>query len=425
MEQGDLVMSKRTRRTKAFFAAALTAALLVVAGTAAATDLHTWSDGELAILKSLSLKSLPPPPPDPSNKYSTDPAAVALGKKLFFDNRLSGNLKVSCATCHPKNLNFADNLPLAHGMGTTSRRTMPLIGAAYNTWLFWDGRKDSLWAQALGPIESAVEHGFTRTQCVAVIIEHYSEEYAKVFGPLPELTERDLPPHAKPDVGEPASLKAWVSLPAGKREAVNRIYVNMGKAIASFVATIMPTPARFDDYVDAALAADTDAMMKLMDNDEVKGLRLFIGKGKCTNCHIGPLFTNGLFHNTGVPRTEEMGPDNGRADAISQVLADEFNCLSPYSDAKRSQCAALRFIDTDTAKYIGAFKTPTLRNVAERAPYMHAGQFATLSEVLRFYRDLPPGKRAADLEHGSLTDVELDQLEAFMRTLSAPLTYAE
>ena len=80
-------------------------------------------------------------------------------------------------------------------------------------------------------------------------------------------------------------------------------------------------------------------------------------------------------------------------------------------------------MDTNTAKYIEAFKTPTLRNVAERAPYMHAGQIATLRDVLKFYRDLEPGKRSPDLEHGDLSDTELDQLEAFLRALSSPLTY--
>jgi len=162
-----------------------------------------------------------------------------------------------------------------------------------------------------------------------------------------------------------------------------------------------------------------------MNNNEVKGLRLFIGRAKCTNCHTGPLFTNGDFHNIGVPQPANLPSDNGRAAAIGKVLADEFNCLSKYSDAGLRDCAELRFIDTDTEKYIGAFKTPTLRNVAERPPYMHAGQISTLKEVLEFYRDLKPEQRSADLEHGDLNDLELQQLETFLRTLSSPLKFAE
>ncbi len=408
-----------------FHIAALTLALLLVAGKGRCMDLHTWTDDQKSVLKSLWIGSLPPVPDDPSNKYDTDPRAVAFGKKLFFDDRLSGNLKVSCATCHPENPNFADDLPLAHGMGTTNRRTMPLIGVAYNTWLFWDGRKDSLWAQALGPFESAVEHGFTRTQCVSVILENYRDEYERIFGPLPEFMKRDLPPLAKPSMEEPAALKAWIILAPEKRVAITRVYANMGKAIAAFVRTIMPTPSRFDQYVEAVMADDPDKMLATLSNEEVKGLRLFIGKAKCTNCHTGPLFTNGTFHNTAVPKADGLPEDDGRSSAIAKVLADEFNCYSQYSDAEHGDCVNLRFIDTATYKYIGAFKTPTLRNVAERAPYMHAGQIPTLRKVLEFYRDLPPERRPADLEHGSLNDMELSQLEAFLRTLSSPLQYAK
>jgi len=419
-------LNKGNRLIKSIYTTLLIALImLLMPAISWSLDLHTWSEDEKAVLRSLWIGSLPPLPEDPSNKYSADPKAADLGRKLFFDSRLSGNLKVSCATCHPSNMNFADSLPLAHGIGTTTRRTMPLIGTAYSTWLFWDGRKDSLWAQALGPIESPVEHGFTRTQCASVIMEHYKKEYSEIFGPLPDFSERDLPLQAKPSADEPVALKAWITLPREKREAITGVYANMGKAIAAFVGTIVPTPSRFDLYAEAALRGNPSAMLAAMTNDEVKGLRLFIGKAKCTNCHSGPLFTNGGFHNVGVPQPEKLPPDSGRSDAIAKVLADEFNCLGIYSDAKRSDCAELRFMDTATYKYFGAFKTPTLRNVAERAPYMHAGQIPSLRKVLEFYRDLKPGQRAADLEHGDLTDPELEQLDAFLRTLSSPLKFAE
>ena len=212
-------------------------------------------------------------------------------------------------------------------------------------------------------------------------------------------------------------------MPEENREAVNRIYVNMGKAIAAFVRTILPQPSRFDTYVEAAIQGEQETMSTILTPDEVQGLRVFIGKAKCINCHNGPLLTNGDFHNVGVPQPVSLPPDNGRADGIIKVLADEFNCLEKYSDADPQECAELRFMDTDTTKYMRAFKTPTLRNVAERAPYMHAGQIAKLQDVLKFYRDLKPENRSPDLEHGDLSDTELKQLEAFLRTLSGPLTY--
>jgi len=112
----------------------------------------------------MSLDRLGPMPHDPGNRWADNPAAAALGQRLFFDGRLSGNGRVSCATCHDRENDFQDSMPLAKGMGTTNRRTMPIAGAPYSPFLFWDGRKDSLWAQALGPLESAVEHGGDREQ---------------------------------------------------------------------------------------------------------------------------------------------------------------------------------------------------------------------------------------------------------------------
>src|SRR5271169_3319816 len=154
---------------------------------AAETDMHAWSKQEISVLRSLWIGSLPPLPKDPSNAFADDPKAIALGQRLFFDSRFSGNLQVSCATCHRPDMNFTDDLPLAHGMGSTARRSMPLLGVAYNSWFFWDGRKDSLWSQALGPIESSVEHGFTRTACAFLISKNYRSEYEEIFGKMPDI----------------------------------------------------------------------------------------------------------------------------------------------------------------------------------------------------------------------------------------------
>jgi cytochrome c peroxidase len=408
--------------TKCLFAIA---AVLVVAlyspGTAWPDDLHTWTEGDAGVLRSLWIGSLPPLPKDPSNAFSDNPKAAELGRSFFFDNRFSGNAKVSCATCHRPDMNFTDDLPAAHGMGAGTRRTMPLIGVAYNPWFFWDGRKDSLWSQALAPIENPREHGFTRTQCVSVIGKFYRKEYEEVFGPLPELSWNDLPLQAGPSPENPAALKKWVFMPLKKKDVVNRIYANMGKAIAAFVRTILPGASRFDRYVAALIKGDRSTMELTLSADEVRGLRLFIGKAKCINCHNGPLFSDGDFQIVHVPDPPGMPADRGRADAIPKVLMDEFNCAGIYSNAPPGDCEELRFMNTNVPEYIGAFKSPTLRNVAERAPYMHAGQFATLRQVLEFYRDLKPEQRTPQLDHGQLTDKELSQIEAFLRTLSGPV----
>ncbi|HUQ83945.1 MAG TPA: cytochrome-c peroxidase, partial [Gemmatimonadaceae bacterium] len=134
-----------------------------------------WSASERETLRSLSLASLGPLPADPSNRYADDHAAAQLGHRLFFDARLSSNGKVSCASCHLPAQDFQDGKRLATGVGTTSRRTMPVPGTAYSPWQFWDGRADSQWSQALGPLESAVEHGGDRTQYAHLVAADYRE----------------------------------------------------------------------------------------------------------------------------------------------------------------------------------------------------------------------------------------------------------
>jgi len=373
-----------------------------------------WSAAEAKLIASLSLSALPPLPSDPSNAVGDDPAAAALGRALFFDTRLSGNGKVSCASCHLPERQFQDGTPLATGMGQTNRRTMPIAGTAYSPWLFWDGRKDSQWSQALGPLESLVEHGADRTQIARLIAAHYSADYREVFGPLPEMTE--LPEHASP-VGTDAAKAAWSSLAEQERDEVNRVFANVGKAIAAFERTIEPLPTRFDEYADA-LAAGHDTT-GILSPTELDGLRLFVGKGECTKCHNGPLLTDQHFHNTGVPAAAGLPEDQGRIVATAQVLADPFNCLGAYSDAGPADCAELRYMDRDGHDLVRAYKPPSLRGVAERAPYMHAGQIANLAEVVRHYNAAPAAPAGhSELTPLSMSDVELAALEAFLGTLS-------
>ncbi|HZU85865.1 MAG TPA: cytochrome c peroxidase [Anaerolineaceae bacterium] len=375
-----------------------------------------WTLDELETLQSLSLDSLPPLPPDPSNRYADDARAAALGEKLFFDARFSINGQVSCATCHKQQNNFQDNLPLAQGVGQTTRRTMPIAGTAYSPWQFWDGRKDSQWAQALAPLESAVEHGADRTFYAHLIAENYRAEYEQIFGALPDLS--GLPLHAGP-VEDAAARAAWEGMTPEQRDQVNRIFANMGKAMAAYERLIQPAPSRFDAYVRAAAQGETSAMRAALTPEEEAGLKLFIGKGQCTHCHNGPLLTDYHFHNTGVPPRAGLPEDRGRIAGVELVQADEFNCLGAYSDAAPEQCEELRFILSGDPILERAFKAPSLRNVAERAPYMHAGQFGSLAEVLAHYNAAP----AAPAGHQELAPLllsaeELRQLEAFLRALS-------
>ena len=395
------------------------AGLALIFTACSALGQFRWSEDELAALRGLWIGNLPALPADPSNQYADHPQAAAFGQKLFFDTRFSANGQVACATCHLPEKQFQDGTPLAHGVGTTDRRTMTLIGTAYSPWLFWDGRKDSQWAQALGPMESPVEHGSNRTYYAHLIDQQYRTEYEALFGEMPEVSH--LPVIAG-SVQDPEVIAAWDAMSPEDREAVTRIYVNMGKSIAAYERLLMPGESRFDQYVEAILDRDYAAADQILSEEEVAGLKLFIGRANCTDCHNGPLFTNNDFHNTGVPAADGVPEDYGRAKGAQQVLADEFNCVSPYSDADESECSELRYMVAEGHQLERQFKPPSLRNVAERGPFMHAGQFATLEEVLNHYNTAPEAPMGhSELEPLNLSEEEIAQIIAFLKTLDGPV----
>jgi cytochrome c peroxidase len=390
-----------------------------IAAACSAFGQTKWSDEELATLRTLWIGSLPPLPADPSNKYADDGRAAVLGQKFFFDTRFSSNGEVACATCHLPGKLFQDGIPLSHGVGTTNRRAMTIVGTAYSPWFFWDGRKDSQWSQALGPMESAVEHGGNRTLYAHLVAKNYADEYTALFGPLPDLSK--LPMNAGPVTDSQAAAN-WEAMTPADREAVTHIYVNMGKSIAAYERLLVPGKSRFDQYVEAVINQDGQAAKAIFTPDEIAGLKLFIGEAHCTNCHNGPLFTNNDFHNTGIPPAKGLPEDVGRFKGAHQVLADEFNCLSIYSDAKPEQCAELNFLAAEDDHLIRQFKPPSLRNVAERGPYMDAGQFATLEQVVQHYNTAPDAPAGHDeLKPLKLSEKQLSQIVAFLKTLSAPL----
>jgi cytochrome c peroxidase len=392
-------------------------AILLISVAAAASGGARWTVAEIDSLRSLSLAALDPVPPDPTNRVADDPRAAALGERLFFDTRLSLDGKVSCGTCHQPQRDFQDGTALAAGVGTTTRRTMPIAATSRSPFLFWDGRKDSLWAQALGPLESAVEHGGSRAQYAHVIAKHYAREYEALFGALPDLTR--VPVAAGPVENRDAS-KAWTALTESQRDDVTQVFVNIGKAVAAYERRIEYGASRFDQFVEA-LGERND---NILSNDERAGLRLFVGKANCTQCHNGPLFTNNEFHNTGIPSRPGLPADDGRFSGARAVLNDEFSCKSRWSD-RRQGCSELEFLVTGEHTLQRAYKVPSLRNVAERAPYMHAGQFSTLAEVLAHYNRAPAAPAGhTELKPLGLKPAELRQLEAFLRTLSGPTLVA-
>ena len=399
-------------------------AMILMLSTPLHANPHTvarWSPRERALLRSLSVRSLGAVPRDPSNRFADDSMAASLGQLLFFDTRLSRTGTVSCATCHVPQRNFQDGRAVGRGVGEGTRRTMPIAGTARSPWFFWDGRAGSQWEQALGPLENPVEHGGDRTQYARLMASAYRAKYESLFGRLPSLA--GLPSHAGP-VKDSIVAAAWARLSAARRNDISRVYANIGKAIAAYERRVDFAPARFDRYVDAQLADAPLSGASAITPDEEAGLRLFIGKANCVNCHNGPSFTDDHFHNTGVAlATPTAAPDSGRASGVSKALASEFNCTSRYSDASTEDCAELRFAVTEGSDLAGAYKPPSLRNVVDRAPYMHAGQLASLTDVLEHYSTAPHARFGhSELKPLHLSHTEQRQIIAFLGTLTAPLS---
>ncbi len=255
---------------------------------------------------------------------------IELGRKLFFDKRLSADGSVACATCHQPDYAFTDKHPLAVGIGgkVGTRRSPRLLNRGYGRSFFWDGRARSLEDQVLQPIANPIEMG---------------------------------------------------SSPAAAAKRVGIAEPVLRDALASYVRSLVSGNSRYDRF----LAGDAMAL-----NDQEKlGLRLFTGKAGCSGCHVGPNLTDERFHNTGAGKL----PDTGRAEV------------------------------TGRPQDRGAFKTPTLRDVARTPPYMHDGSLATLDEVIRFYDEggKPNPQLDPEIRKLHLTPAEKAALRAFLFTLEA------
>ena len=343
---------------------------------------------------------------DPSNRVSGKPAAIALGERLFFDPRLSSRNSLSCATCHVPAKNWSDGRKLGVGLEEVDRNTPSVLNVRLNRWFGWDGANDNLWAQSTRPLLDQRE--------LAVSERHVAD-----------LLRND---------GELACRyrKAFSAPPPANDEAV---LVDAGKALAAFQETLMSGRTPFDDFRDALARGDRKAAARYPAGAQ-RGLQIFVGKGACSLCHFGPNFTNGEFHEIGIPvYTKTGGIDLGRYKGVKLLQASRFNLEGEYSDdARRSTAVSTRHVALGPQTY-EQFRIPSLRNVALTAPYMHNGQFATLRDVVKHYSEIDLGKlHLAHLYDSDgvpqalpvdkllrplgLSDAEIEDVVAFLETLT-------
>ena len=403
--------------------------------------LYQFTASDIQFLQQLSISQLGKPPHSESNQFADNEAAAKLGQQLFFDPALSQSGQFSCATCHQPEHYFTDALAFSKAVGSTARSTPSVLGASYSEWQFWDGRKDSLWSQALAPIEDQSELNTTRVNYVRLLLTHYAADYQAVFGEFDPAILAQLPASASP-LGNADAQSAWQVLDDDLKDQVNRVFSNAGKAMMAYQRQLVIPLAPFDRFIDAletaendqskaeSEAAKIDRLKKILAPSAVSGLRLFVGKANCISCHNGPLFTNHEFHNVGAPDLADRPVELGRHSGVQALLKDEFTCLSPWSDAPENACSEMRFLKTEGVELVGALKTPSLRNIGATAPYMQFGQFANLQQVISHYnqptppvynREQHPSRPHFDIMPLSLTEQEQQDLESFLHALTSPL----
>lgn len=389
----------------------------------------------------MSLSPLGKVPENPSNKYANDEKAAHFGQYLFFDTGFSANNKVSCATCHEPDKGWGDGLDLSKGVDEVDRHAPTLWNVGYGRWFFWDGRADSLWAQAVGPVEADYEMGSNRLKLLHYIANNakLKAAYEGVFGTLPDVSdEKRFPKDARPvpdDPGHPHQV-AWEQMSKEDQEAANLVFTNVAKAFEAYQRKIVSKEAPFDTFVtglkgclDAGSKDGHEDKLKAISEEAIKGMKKFVGSANCIACHNSPNFSDSEFHNIGIGINEDpnrVPADYGRLRGIDAVKQSLFNMMGPFSDItnpdKSPYAAKLRFLQKNDFN-AGEFKTPTLRSIDTSAPYMHDGRFKTLKDVLHYYNKLETetdviGHTEESLRKLNLEENELDEIIAFLKSLT-------
>jgi cytochrome c peroxidase len=450
------------------------------------------SDDEQARIIALALPDpVPSAPPDPTNRYADDANASALGKMLYHDTRFAGpsnqldalnrmmpfgrmpvgqNAAVGCVTCHSPGHAGADPAgspaDVSVGAGWTFANGLSTFNAAFYDLHLWNGRADSLWAQAANDNENALTTNGNRLNTAWLIAKLYAGPYATAFPdyPLPmDMAMADVQAMVGAD-GQcalsgsacPASCRSVTSTTTGAtgcwprfplqgkpgktagcqtgdakepfgdafdcmdpadQMAVTRVLVNFGKAIAAYERQLITGRSPFDRWVDDLRAGNGDASIAISD-DAKRGARLFVGKAGCSDCHYTSLLSDNRLHNVGVGQrgagvpteadcpagtvcncagvsdSNPGGPNNcipwGARDGIGKLQKNAFNRMSAWSDQPSDpSMGGYLTVDVTTIPK-GTYRTPSLRNVALTAPYMHDGAIATLADVVWHYNQAVP-----------------------------------
>lgn len=418
---------------------------------------------EWAALQALAPDPLPHAPPDPSNDWADDPLAAAFGHRLFFTPVFAGQLldgdqngtgtslgnkgdvgKVACTSCHVPEDAFTDtrspSKQISLGAGWGKRRAPSLLDIGQAGVLMWDGRHDTMYNQVFGPFESPVEMNSSRLFVAQQVFALFREEYEAIFGPMPPMDDTSRFPALSAELtgctpldgqapmvcdgeihGSPGDGAEFDGMTEEDQDAVTRVVVNVGKAIGAYERLLECGAGRFDAWIHG----DDDAVTA----SEKRGAKLFIGAGNCVSCHSGPFMSDQQFHNVGLVPTIVASSfidadDRGAILGLAAALEDPLNVAGVFSDGDDGRLPAKVGPEHD-----GAFRTPTLRCVAQRPSFFHTGQALGLAPVVAFFDrgGDPPGlyPGVSEIEPLGLTAQERDDLVAFLRTLDGPGPSAE
>ncbi len=339
---------------------------------------------------------------DPSNALSGSKAAIALGRALFRDKRLSNTADLSCLSCHQAQHGFAEPRALSKGRQLLIRNSPSIWNQAGQRWFAWDGASDSLWMHAIKPLLNPAEMA-SNQESIAQLLRG-DPKLAMLYARLPAHNQR-------------------IDATAASQEVLT---VTVAKALAAFTETLRSPRTPFDRYRDAVLKQDWAAADRYPAAAE-RGFKLFVGKANCIACHAGPNFSNGEFADTGVGhfirvpgRNSEV--DTGRHGGVSKVMHDRYNLLGMFSDTAPSTTTHTRYVKHHHALF-GQFKVPSLRELTKTGPYMHDGRLNTLRDIVLHYSTIPADRLHADGEKSlralELTDTQIDELVSFLESLSS------
>lgn len=302
---------------------------------------------------------------------------------------MSVNGYVACISCHQTDRAFTDGIARAQGLAPVDRNTPALANLRLMHWFGWGGSSDSLWMASLRPMLDSREFGSdaARVAHVVRVGDGLACRYQRSFGASPTA------------------------------HADERVMVNAAKAIAAFVETLTTGRTLFDQFRDA-LARGAGQANEDYPAAARRGAELFVGKGQCARCHSGPNFSDGAFHSVEPHLSVASGRrDAGREQGLAEWRASPYNQFGRHSDRKARELAAQAPSSGDAASR-GEFRTPSLRNVAVTAPYMHDGSVDTLVEAVGHAARVDASSVEGVQRPESLSSLDKSDLAAFLGTLT-------